>query len=286
MRRLLLLLLAALALAGCGGGETTVEEEPKSASTDALAAAATATEAAGSYRADIEITMEGLAPEPVTMTAEGVFSREPVLARMTMDMSDLGTGTGFVEIGEIEMVMDGLVVYMRMPFLQELSPGLKPWIKFDLQELGEQQGFDFEQLMQFGTQSDPSQALAYLRAASDDVEEVGTEDVRGVETTHYGMTVELARVADAAPPEQREALRVQTEQLRELSGISRVPTEVWVDDEGLVRRQRLTYRDMRFAPGQEGDMTVTMELYDFGVEVNVEPPPADEVTDIGELLGG
>lgn len=285
MRRLLLLLLAALALAGCGG-ETTVEEEPEIASTDALAAAVTATEAAGSYRADIEITMEGLAPEPVTTTAEGIFRREPVLARMTMNMSDLGTGTGFVDIGEIEMVMDGLVIYMRMPFLQEANPGLKPWIKFDLQELGGQQGLGLGQLMQFGAQSDPTQALAYLRAASDDVEEVGTEDVRGVETTHYRMTVELARIADAAPPEQREALRAQTEQLRELSGISRVPTEVWVDEEGLVRRQRLTYRDMRFAPGQEGDMNVTMELYDFGVEVDVEPPAADEVTDISQLLGG
>jgi hypothetical protein len=286
MRRLLLLLLTALALAACGGDGADGEEGLVTAPTDALAAAATATEAAGSYGAEIEITMEGFAPELVTMKAQGVFSRDPVLSRVTMDMSDLARGTGIVQIGEVELVMDGSVVYMRMPFLQEISPGLKPWIKFDLQELGEQRGLDFRQLMQFGTQSDPSHALAYLRAASDEVEEVGTEDVRGVETTHYRMTVELARVADAAPPEQRDDLRAQTEQLRELSGISEVPTEVWVDDEGLVRRQRLTYRNMRFAPGQEGDMTLTMELFDFGVEVDVEPPPADEVTEIGELLGG
>jgi hypothetical protein len=47
---------------------------------------------------------------------------------------------------------------------------------------------------------------------------------------------------------------------------------------------KLTYEGMRFAPGQQGDMTMTMELYDFGVEVDVEPPPESEVTDIQELL--
>lgn len=284
MRRLLLLLLAALALGACGGGDEAPEAEKPSDSAVALAAAKTTEQ--GSYRADMEITLEGAAPAPVTMTAAGIFDTEARLARMTLDMSGLGTGTGIVEIGEIEMVMDGPVMYMRMPFLQQLSPGLKPWIKFDLQELGAQQGLDFEQFTQLGSQSDPSQALAYLRAASKDIEEVGTEQVRGVETTRYRMTVELARVAAAAPAEQREALRAQLEQLRERTGIDEVPTEVWIDEDGLVRRQMLTYRNMQVAPGQKGDMSLTIELYDFGVEVDVEPPSADQVTDIAELLGG
>ena len=30
---------------------------------------------------------------------------------------------------------------------------------------------------------------------------------------------------------------------------------------------------------------LAMELFDFGVEVDVEPPSADQVTDVSELLG-
>jgi hypothetical protein len=64
-----------------------------------------------------------------------------------------------------------------------------------------------------------------------------------------------------------------------------VPTEVWIDEEGLARRMELTYKGMRFAPGEEGDMTMTMELFDFGVEVDIQPPPANNVTDLQDLLG-
>jgi hypothetical protein len=63
-----------------------------------------------------------------------------------------------------------------------------------------------------------------------------------------------------------------------------VPKEVWVDDDGLVRRMKLAYDDMRFAAGQRGDMAMTMELYDFGVDADVEPPPARQVVDIEQLM--
>lgn len=284
-RRVASLLLVVLALAACGGAEEPVPRGAEAPGEPVLAAAATATEAAGSYRADLELTMDGLAPEPVTLTGAGVFQRDPTLAQMTMDTSELGGIAGGLDLGDVEMVMDGLVVYVRVPFLQEISPALGPWISLDLREAGAQQGLDVAHLTQFGAQSDPARALAYLRAASDDLETVGTEAVRGIETTHYRMTVDLARVAEAAPSAERDALRAQMERLQELSGVEQVPTEVWVDGDGLVRRQTLTYQDMRFAPGQEGDMTMTMELYDFGADVDVEPPPADDVTDIGALLG-
>jgi hypothetical protein len=32
-------------------------------------------------------------------------------------------------------------------------------------------------------------------------------------------------------------------------------------------------------------MELTMEFFDFGVDVDVEPPPSDEVIDIQELIG-
>ena len=39
--------------------------------------------------------------------------------------------------------------------------------------------------------------------------------------------------------------------------------------------------------GEDATMALTMEMYDFGAEVDVEPPPDDEVIDLQELgLGG
>ena len=58
------------------------------------------------------------------------------------------------------------------------------------------------QLQQLG-QGDPSQALDYLRATGE-VEEVGTEQIDGVETTHYRGTIQLDAVAEQVPAEQRE----------------------------------------------------------------------------------
>ena len=275
--RLLAISLAMLAaLTACGGASTTGTPQA------AVVEAANRTSEAGSSRASFEVVMTGLGTKPFTMTGEGVFDSSESKGRMTMDLSALAEGSG-QDFGEAELIFDDFVVYMKFPFLQELQPGLRPWLKFDIRELGKEQGFDLGQLSQLN-QNDPSQALQYLRAASDDVKEVGKEAVRGVETTHYRMTIDLKKVVDQALEDQREQLRASIDQIVEQSGVRMVPTEVWIDEDGLARRMKLTYEDMRFAPGQQGDMTMTMELYDFGVEVDVEPPPESEVTDVQELI--
>ena len=278
---LLVAVLAALGLPACGSDS----DESESATPTPLATvvqAADKTSAAGSSRASFDITMTGLTPEALSMTGEGVFDSSRRQGRMTMDMSELGAASG-QDLGEAEIVYDDFVVYMKFPFLRQVQPSLEPWVKFDIRKLGKQQGFDVSQFSQFN-QNDPSQALQYLRAASGNVQEIGREEVRGVETTHYGMRVDLRKVVSQAPEDQREQLRATIDQLIEQSGVETVPTEVWIDDDGLARRMRLTYNNMRFAPGQVGDMVMSMDLYDFGVEVDVEPPPKDQVTDIQKLM--
>jgi hypothetical protein len=61
--------------------------------------------------------------------------------------------------------------------------------------------------------------------------------------------------------------------------------DVWVDGDGRLRR--LEYEmELSDVDGARVAVGVTMELYDFGVEVDVVAPPADETTDLFELLGG
>jgi hypothetical protein len=55
--------------------------------------------------------------------------------------------------------------------------------------------------------------------------------------------------------------------------------DVWIDSQGLMRRMRM---DMSFA-GQK--MSVEIDLDQYGVAVDVAAPPADQVTDMGSVLG-
>ena len=282
--RLLAVLLAALVAlaAACGSGEEGSAPENEASPAAELAAAATNTSDAGSYRAEFALTMDGAIPgspgRRVSMNGDGVFDTEAQSGRMTFDMSEFGKAVGAQDFGDIKLVMERFVMYMKFPLLQQLQPGMKPWVRFDLRKIAAQQGLDLAGLQQLN-QSDPRQALLYLRAASGRVEEVGEEEVRDVSTTHYRMTVDLEKVAKLNP-DQRESV----ERVIEQSGVRELPTEVWVDDDGLVRRMKLMYDDIQFAGGQRGDMAMTMELYDFGTAVEVEPPPAGQVVDIEKLM--
>ncbi|MDQ3890410.1 MAG: hypothetical protein M3312_07635 [Actinomycetota bacterium] len=266
-----LLALAAVSAAACSGGGNEVAAE------QAIAAAPAKTARAGSYRTDFSITTSGITGKPVKLTGEGIFDAEKRAGRMTLDMSRLGAAVGRRDLGVATIVFERLVVYLRLPFLRELQPKLKPWLALDLQKLGEEEGIDLGGLEQLG-ESDPSRALAYLRGASGKVEEVGQEEIRGARTTHYRMTVDLHKAARRDPSE-RESL----ERVIERSGVQKIPADVWVDDAGRVRRLKLAYENVRLAPGQEGDLTMRMDLFDFGVDVDVAPPPAGRVTDVSDL---
>jgi hypothetical protein len=272
-RRLFLIPLLGLALAAaCGGGAGGLS--PQAIVSDA----ATKSQEAGSSRVDLELTMSGFAPGELTIEGEGVQDSEQQLARFTFDLSEISALTGGgVDLSEIEMVMAGSSLYIRLPFLE--SAGLKPWVEIDLQKVGKEKGLDLPALQQLG-QADPALTFAFLRAAGDDTEEIGEEEVRGVQTTQYRTTVDLDRAAEQASAEQRAAIQA----LKEDTGLEVVPVNAWIDDDGLVRRIDFDYEDVELQPGQRGDMALRMEFYDYGADVNVEQPPPDEVMSFDELL--
>jgi len=293
MRRLTFILvpvLAALALAACGGGsgggDAAVETEAGSADS-ILAAAASNASGAGSSKVDFTVTMQIPEQEgPVTLSGQGAFDYEARRGQLTYDFGDLFAALGQSLPGAdepVEIVLDGNVFYMKFGLLSNLVPGVKPWIKFDLESLAGQEGLDLSQFQSIN-QGDPSQILEYLRAAGN-VEEVGTEEVRGAETTHYKGVIDLDRVAELAPADVRDQLRQSIDQLEEQTGLTELPVEVWIDGDGLPARIQYSF-DGSMLPGGEGEgftTIFTMELYDWGTEVAVEPPPVGEVTDSSEL---
>jgi hypothetical protein len=126
----------------------------------------------------------------------------------------------------------------------------------------------------------PDEILAYLQGVAPKPERLGVEDVRGVETTHHQTALD-----------QRRALRRDLEREgwadanieRALEGMSSRPVEIelWIGADGLVRRVR--WRDESSEEPRWSSETTT-EFFDFGVETNIQPPPATDVAEQDEWL--
>jgi len=105
-----------------------------------------------------------------------------------------------------------------------------------------------------GGEIDPEHALRVIlgRATPN---ELGREDLRGVSTAHYRVRLEPKDVSSelGGRPIDVEAGPLEA--------------EVWADDADRLRR-------LRFA---EQDATLTYDFFDFGVDVEVERPPEDQV---------
>jgi hypothetical protein len=106
---------------------------------------------------------------------------------------------------------------------------------------------------------DPVGLLERLRSASSKVETIGREQVRGVPTDHVRLTV------------ARDQLDLDAEKSEDRS--ETLTVEIWIDGEGVIRRFRA-----EDTPGAVG----TLEFFDFGAAVEIEPPPAGEVAEMGE----
>ena len=129
--------------------------------------------------------------------------------------------------------------------------------------------------------SNPSEVLSYLRAAGT-VTRVGEEQVRGVASTHYHALIELARLASAVPAGQQAAARKAGKLLERLTGAKALPMDVWIGA-GQVATGLTSLTQCARTEGRL-QLTLSIDLYDYGRQPVVSPPPASQVTDIGAKL--
>ena len=246
---------------------------------DRVAAAPARTIAEGSARVTQRIVLvagdEDEGSEPSVTTARGTVDFDDHEAAMTVTAG----GETF------DVVVQGTTVYRHVPELAAAAG--RDWVRIDLDELAGAAGVEGLAELLESQSSDPSAALGYLRGAAGAVRTVGEESIRGARTTWYEATVDVEKAAAGAPAAQRETIR----SARELFGITTIPTDVWIDGDGRVRRmkQSIDYsaagRSERFPAGSLPErMEVTVEFHDFGAPVAVTIPPAEEVADYAEIL--
>jgi hypothetical protein len=245
----------------------------------AIAEAATTTGSVEGAAVSLSATMtaDALGDRKLTFTGGGYQDVKHGAGSYTMDMSKIAEASGQTGIDPAKLKMRMIYVpghmYMHSPLTQGKLPGGKEWIGVDIRRALQAKGIDTSALMQ---QGNPTDYLRYLRATSGRVERLGSEEVRGVSTTHYKGTVDLRRTPKL---DRRSA-----ERLIQLGGTATMPTEVWIDQHHLVRRMRLQI-SMKMPPnagaaaGQLMKIDETVELYNFGPKPRVVPPPADQVYD-------
>lgn len=112
---------------------------------------------------------------------------------------------------------------------------------------------------------DPLWLLDALLGVRDDVTELGAEEVRGVPTTRYEITIDLA-----SADEQLES-GITAPGPRPYRSLHELPAQVWIDDQGLVRR-------MSYEIAEPMGYWQTTELWDYGLDVDIAVPSPEEIT--------
>ena len=293
--------VCALVAAGCGGGASSsaIQAEPISFEELAQSASSSADATSGRFSFDIAATRPG-AEEQFSFSGEGAFDAASKRASLAVDMSGVakllggfapalggGSASGLPDLDDpddwkVEVIQDGAVAYVRFPAIDGRLPDGKTWVKTTAGD-ADASGLDVQELESL-VRTDPRELLDILRSVSGDVETVGTEELRGVETTHYRAVVDPAELAKSASTGGNGANDALLGQLLTRPGAEDIPLDVWIDASGLVRKLSMEVSASEPASAA-GTATISSELWEYGEPVEIDLPPASQVADASALHG-
>jgi hypothetical protein len=253
------LLAASLILALIGvisvvtGGDEAVEDP-----TALVRSAPDALQEAGSARMTMTMGMEGGA---MSMEMGGTGLVDFVTGGGTFEMAVMGQA--------FEIRTDGELLWMKMPAMA-LPPGVEgSWLEVPLDEM--------PGIAPGGFAAPSGGYVDALRGLSSEIEELGVEEIDGVDTNHYRFDVSIEAALEELDEEDRAALEQSFEALGD---VETLPVELWITDDGLPIRQVMTFALAE--AGFAGTMRIQIDMSDFGVDVDVEPPPAEEIISFDE----
>lgn len=230
-------------------------------------------------------------PGQFAMGFSGAYDLAKESSDITIDFSD------FVEAalageGGAGGEMATLAAFFEDP-LRIVSIGDESWIQWSLismfagqddvwVEADADDSSDLTSDFGFGGSGSPSEMLRTLEHAEADIEELGTETVRGVETNHIRAVIDVDAFSATMTAEERADFEAEMGG----SGIDELPIEFWVDGEGLVRRFQIDLADPSFDSETDGELEsaqFVFEMWDFGADVGIAAPPADSILAEDEL---
>ena len=256
------------------------------------------------YQFAMEFGMEGLPDVPGTMvfSAEGAVDAVNGRLQMRLDMNSIfdvvpaGTSDEELELmrallgdGIIEFISDGDTVYLRWSLFTNLFGAKTEWVSFADDSSDALSGFSGGVgVDQFAM--GPESFLGFFNGVGS-IEERGPAVIRGVATTQYVGTFDLAKAIELADPAQAAELQQQFAELG-IGALGTMPLELWVDDDGYLRRFAMDFDFAQLGGAAAAElgparMFISADFFNFGDAVQITLPSADKVTELdGSSLFG
>ena len=197
--------------------------------------------------------MEGAvsaAGQNITMSGDMQMARKDVAFDLSMRGAALGGGGRIIVLDDI--------IYLKLSAIARTDK----FIKVDVSDPSDPMAQMFSQMM---GQLDPSKTFDVFDQVTR-LQQRGTQEIDGVETTHYVVTVDTKAVLQA----QGMGTQMTPGQMPKT-----IQYDVWVDADNLVRKLSMDL---------QGN-TVDMTLSRWGEPVEISAPPPSQVTDVGQLMG-
>lgn len=204
------------------------------------------------------MTMDITAGSAGKVTAEGDvdYTSTPPSMAMTMALPAMAGGDS---AGAMDIRMVDGVMYLSMGQLTQD----KFWKIDPSDPNGPLASMGMDKMMD---QLDPAKALEQMQDGISKVTYVGAED--GLD--HYELTIDMKKMMESMggslPPEVQSQLP------------DSVTYDLWLDDQN-----RFTKMRMDDLPMGGTDASMEMNVSDWGKDVTIEAPPADQVTDMPDL---
>jgi hypothetical protein len=270
------LLLAALAAgvlaAGCGSGGAGAVLDP-------VAKAAETTGQAQGAKIEMHLQLNlGSLGGQIALDAHGHVNFKAREGEVSMQFNGLPAAAASVIPDGTSMteVFHGTTVYIESPLFQGKLPNGARWAKLDLAASAKTLGLDPSALT--SGQANPAQFLEYLHSMGGEVQQAGTETVRGVPTTHYSGSIDLHKVLEQVPSGDSGAAKAAIDQVISQLGGGTIPVQVWVDGQHMVRKMVIAFPID--AGGQKLESSVTIEFFDFGPGAPVHVPADSETYEL------
>lgn len=254
-------LVLALTLGACGdngiaGSGTAAFDNAQSL----VAAAKESTAEAKTAKFTMDFSFGG---QSMNASGEGRF--DGVNSAMKMAMQMMGQN--------MEMRLVDETMFLKVPGGMPGADASKPWIKMSMADLPGGNTAALEN-------SDPAKMLETL-VQSGEITSTEQTELDGVDTTHYTINVDVAKMLESVGENDP---RIQ-EKMKEM-GMKTMPMELWLNPDNLPVQVVMDMSEMMGKLAKEsggsvpsGPAKMTMKYTDWGTEVDVDAPPADQISD-------